>query len=149
MSMQVAVMDQVGNHSDAEYDGFRARLAARFKALSKGGEEPLFTTDSPDLWDVYLAAFPEIGRQHHNCNACRDFIRRHGGLVTIGEDGATVPVMWDPDDATPENRGAIAALARAVRSAPVSLAARSPCVCGLGHPVSTTSWIGGIDEGDC
>lgn len=118
--MQVAVMDQVGNHSDAEYDGFRARLAARFKALSKGGEEPLFTTDSPDLWDVYLAAFPEIGRQHHNCNACRDFIRRHGGLVTIGEDGATVPVMWDPDDATPENRGAIAALARAVRSAPVN-----------------------------
>lgn len=65
-------------------------------ALERGG--PLFTTDVTGLWDAYLTSFPVAERQHHNCNCCRRFIERFGGLVTISEDGQTVPAMWATGD---------------------------------------------------
>lgn len=51
-----------GNHHDADYDGFLARVQARFLSNIAGGSEPLFTTDAEDLWALYLGTFASQAR---------------------------------------------------------------------------------------
>jgi hypothetical protein len=58
-------------------------------------DEPLFTTNSDNLYDIFLDNLPEEARQHYNCHECRRFVNTYGGLVTIdSETGKTTPVMW-------------------------------------------------------
>jgi hypothetical protein len=105
-----------------DYDAFLAHVAETFQAHC-AADEPLFTTnaDAEGLWDLYLNNFTDpADRQHHTCHACRQFIRRYGGLVTIDSDGRTTSAIW-AEDGTPEHfRPAVAAMARAVRRAKVS-----------------------------
>jgi hypothetical protein len=54
----------------------------------------LFTTSAEGLFDLYLDSLP-TDRQIHNCTSCRRFVKEFGGLVSITEDGQTIPVMWD------------------------------------------------------
>jgi hypothetical protein len=56
----------------------------------------LLTVSTEGLWEQYLATFasPDL-RQYHNCNECRRFIERFGGIVTVDEKGKTVSLMWD------------------------------------------------------
>jgi hypothetical protein len=101
-----------GNHDDDGYNDFLARLNARFLANCVGGAQPLFTTDAEDLWDAYLGSFADPAvRQYHNCHACRQFIERFGGLVTIDADGANAPAIWHVDDAPEDYKPALAAMA--------------------------------------
>lgn len=67
-------------------------LIARRVAEAK---DPLFATDASGLFDAYLAGLPDDRRQHYNCNCCRRFVERFGGLVRIGEGGKTIPALWD------------------------------------------------------
>lgn len=111
-----------GNHDDAVYTDFLSRLNARFLANCAGGARPLFTTDVAGLWDAYLGSFtdPDV-RQYHNCHACRRFIERFGGLVTIYDDGILAPAIWHLDTAPPEAyRQAVATMARMVCRAKVT-----------------------------
>lgn len=62
----------------------------------------LFTTDVENLYDEFLAALPPDLRQTYTCRACSRFVETYGGLVTIGEDGVTTPVLWRPDFGTLE-----------------------------------------------
>ena len=66
-----------------------------FKEAIEDDNEPLFTTNAEDLFEVFLYNIPAHARQHYNCNACRNFISRYGGLVTIDDDGYKYPVMWN------------------------------------------------------
>lgn len=109
----------VGNHDDAEYDAFLARIGARFQALTANGT-PVFTTDAEDLYGAYLAGFEGEQRQYHTCHACRQFIERFGSLAVIGEDGSTAPAVWLADDAPELYRPSIAAMERLVRRAKVT-----------------------------
>lgn len=81
----------------------------------------LFKTDieKGTLYDLYLNTLP-AERQHHNCSACRNFINRFGGLVAISEHGRTIPVMWNPEIATPFYAKAINALHKHVAQASVT-----------------------------
>lgn len=91
------------------------------RTFDKVSGERLFTTDVPDLFETYLAAFPEHERQTHRCNCCRQFILRYGHLVTIDELGHTASVMWrDRDEALIGFEAVFAALNRAVRKAKVN-----------------------------
>ena len=54
----------------------------------------LFTTNCEDLYDKFLNHLPLEARQHYNCTACRNFVNRYGGLVTIDSHGVLHPVMW-------------------------------------------------------
>lgn len=108
------------NEHDAEYTAYMSRLQERFLSVVNNGTEPLFHTDAEDLFGVYLQAFAVgVERQYHDCHACRLFINRFGGLVTIAADGTTASAIWDEADAPDVYRAAIAALARAVRRAKV------------------------------
>lgn len=118
-AMQTAC--NVGNSSDHEYDEFLYRLNKRFLENCGNGSRPLFTTDTKSLWDLYLDSFTDPAeRQYHNCHACRHFIERFGSLVTISDDGLTMPAIWHEDDAPTIYKRAVAAMAKAVRRAKVN-----------------------------
>lgn len=58
-------------------------------------EKKLFTTNVTGLYEAYLGNLPAEARQRYTCHACKNFIERFGGLVTINEDGTMNSVMWD------------------------------------------------------
>jgi len=110
-----------GNYNDSGYDAFLARFNSRFTSNIQNGVVPLFTTDAEGLFQAYLEGFAEGGeRQHHTCSACRHFIERYAGLVTIDEKGLTSPAVLNEDDAPEQYKAAIAAMARIVRKAKVT-----------------------------
>lgn len=88
-----------GNVKDDVYGRVLANMQVRFTNNVEGGAASLFETDADDLWLTYLYSFPPETRQFHACSACRRFVERFGGLVTIDEDGATRSAMWDASDA--------------------------------------------------
>lgn len=108
----------VGNSDDVEYAAYAARVNARLFASAHGNS--LFTTDSEGLFGVYLNAFPDSERQFHNCQACRRFINRFGGLVTFGENGQTVSAMWSVDEAPDLYAPAIEAMRRVILRAKIT-----------------------------
>lgn len=113
----VAVAD--GNCSDEAYNAFLARFVARFSDVIGAGV-PLFTTNVEDLYAVYLGSFSEAQRPHFTCYACKQFLNRFGGLVTIAKDGSTATPLWDEIEAPDFYRATFAALSKAVRKAKVT-----------------------------
>jgi hypothetical protein len=110
-----------GNHDDTAYDAFLARVNARFLGNAQQGAAPIFTTDAEGLWQAYLDTFADADeRQYHTCHACRTFVERFGGLVTIDEHGMTAPAVWHEDDAPEAYKPAVAAMARLARRAKVT-----------------------------
>jgi hypothetical protein len=75
-------------------------------AQARASTEPWFTTSAtPEaLWDIYLANFPDAGRQEHHCHACRTFIQRYGRLATVNADGSLTPVFWHNVENHPSSR---------------------------------------------
>jgi len=81
-----------------DFNKFKTAVAKQFQAMTK---HQLFRVDvsGDDLWDRYLAAFPEGTNQiyrertEHDCNCCKQFIRAVGNVVAI-VDGRTVSI-WD------------------------------------------------------
>jgi hypothetical protein len=111
-----------GNVDDASYQALLGRVERRFLDAVKGGAEPVFTTDTPNIWQLYLGSFPANHRQYHNCNACRRFLEIYGGLVTINPlTGWRTPVFWHPEDTAfgTEDRAAFDRLHAYVRMSPV------------------------------
>lgn len=120
--------EQRTNHGESSQDGAQdptddgypqalASIQARSSAVATS--RPLFTTESRDLFAVFLGALPQALRQHYTCHACREFVRKYGGLVTV-ENGATVPVMWESEPNVGLLSDAIRALYQAVARAPIS-----------------------------
>jgi len=67
-------------------------IGARFRQ-AVGDGAPLFTTDA-DLWTLFLDNIPPELRQVYTCGACRMFVERYGGLVTLSEDGDVESALW-------------------------------------------------------
>lgn len=113
---------QHGNVADAEYADFLQRVNTRFAGNTKG--VPVFTTraDPATLWDAYLGSFSDPHeRQHHNCNTCRHFIQRFGGLAIMDADGRRlIPAVWNEDDAHEPYKAAVRAMARVVARSSVT-----------------------------
>lgn len=83
-------MDRPGDN----YPGLLEHMRASFTYAINESGACLFTTDVTDLYDVFLNGLPEEARKHYNCRACRNFVNKYGGLVTIDSDGYSTPVMW-------------------------------------------------------
>lgn len=48
------------------------------------------------LWMAYLLSFEDpVERQHHNCNACKSFIRHYGKVVAIDPVTFEIKTFWD------------------------------------------------------
>ena len=96
MNETIFIKNPIETDLSRENDGYEhleSDIRRSFNESIKANE-PLFTTNVENLFDIYLNNLPEEGRQHYNCHACRDFINRYGGLVTIdSETGKTSPAM--------------------------------------------------------
>lgn len=103
---------------DPEYAPFLFGIASVFLARARNAKA-LFTVDTEGLWDAYLAAFPEAQRQTYNCSACRHFVERFGGIVTVREDGARVSACWEIEMNAPMFRPVALALSSLVERRPV------------------------------
>lgn len=77
---------------DEEYQAFEKQILYRIADYNG----PLFTTtaDPDKLWTLYLRGLPVARRQHYNCNACKSFIKKYGGLVKIHAGGYVEPLAW-------------------------------------------------------
>ena len=104
----------------ADYEAVLQNIRDRFAASINGGKVPLFTTDADGLFAAFLTALPDSDRQHYTCHACRHFVDRFGGLVTIREDGSTTSAVWDSESAPEAFEGPIRAMERLVRRAKVT-----------------------------
>lgn len=78
---------------DPQYRPFLGGIASGFAAATARAKV-LFSVDTYGLWDLYLASFPESERQIYNCSACRHFVQRYGGLVTIDSNGERLSSVW-------------------------------------------------------
>lgn len=113
------------NEMDArrENDGYEDLLVGirkEFDKSTKDGSTPLFTTNAGDLYSLLLDGIQAEARQHYNCNACRHFVNRYGGLVTIDEKtGKQTPVMW-PEKAPAFFAEAVKKIRRKVSTATVT-----------------------------
>lgn len=131
-------LENSGNAADHEHRGYLARIQARFDA-AMGAASVVFTTDADGLFDIYLANLPEAERQHCTCHACRVFIERFGGLVTIDDDGLTESPIWHEDDAPEIFRMAARELGKRARRAKVTGVFRAKDVV-WGKP-NTGPWV--------
>lgn len=113
------------NEMDArrENDGYEDLLVGirkKFYESTVDEKTPLFTTNAGNLYDLLLDCIPEEARQHYNCNACRHFVNRYGGLVKIDEKtGKQTPVMW-PEKAPAFFAEAVKKIRRKVSTATVT-----------------------------
>lgn len=106
---------------------FSQAVHSRYEVLARG---ELFVVDVADIFDTYLAAWPEgtnpIFRERtvHDCNCCKQFIRKLGTLVAINTDGR-VESVWDNLDVPSPYKEVAARLAEVVRQAPIRTVFRS------------------------
>lgn len=101
------------------YPAFEINVQAFFDKMIAGGHK-LFTTNAPDLNEIFLANIPEYARQHYTCHACRQFFQRFGALVTIDSDGNKRVVMWDETNVPAFFEPAVAAMKEAVLASEVN-----------------------------
>lgn len=59
---------------------------------------PIFRMDI-DAVSIFMENLPsDAERQDMNCNCCKDFLKRYGGLAFLDERGDVHPVLWDKDN---------------------------------------------------
>ena len=103
------------------FKAFADSVHAQFESMRP---HELFTVDVEDIFASYLAAFPEgtnpmfRERTEHDCNCCKQFIRRlgrvvaivNGEVITVWDDYANLPHPYEVVGAT---------MAALVRQAPI------------------------------
>lgn len=105
------------DHDDEQYESFRGSVTRRFDEAAKGA---LFTTSVSDLFTLFLDNIPSSRRRHYDCRACRHFIDRFGGLVTIDENGNTSSAVWALEDTPAFFRESVGETLGAIRRAKVN-----------------------------
>src|SRR5688572_22781935 len=103
---------------DDRADGYGDFRTALFTKSLLPPETPLFTTAAEGLFDLFLAGLPADRRQHYTCRACRTFVDRFGGLVTIDDVGNLTPALW-PEQSNDFFRPAVEAVCRVVSASKV------------------------------
>lgn len=106
-----------------DFPAFAKAIEKHYRDLSAG---ELFVVDSPDIFDVYLASFPEGTnpiyrvRTEHDCAMDKQFVRTLGRVVAI-KDGKMITV-WDIDsNLLPYPYDVVAAtMAEHIRSQPIA-----------------------------
>lgn len=108
MKENLNIANNVYNNENDRYPEFEKNLKSYFdKAISS---KKLFKTNVQGLFDLYVDNLPVEARQHYTCSACRHFIERFGGLVTIDENGIMASAIWDEDMAPPFFKAAVLAM---------------------------------------
>ncbi len=97
---------------------FALLVSATFQHIAKGDRVFVTGVEGDDLYDAYLAAFPEgtnpifRKRTEHDCATCKQFIRRAGNVVTVNNMGRVVTVWDDAAERAPHPYREVAAAMR-------------------------------------
>lgn len=103
------------------FHDFARPVEARFNEMSKG---ELFVVEAPDLFDRYLAAYPEgtnpmfRKRTEHDCQTCKHFVRRLGVVVSI--KNAKMVTVWGDLDVPEPYKTVADALDAYIRTLPIA-----------------------------
>lgn len=84
-------------HREDEYESFLTSIQGRLNLAIERHGKYFFSTNVKGLFDTFLLGLPLAVRQHYTCNACRCFVNKWGGIVSITEQGMSIPVFWDFD----------------------------------------------------
>lgn len=104
-----------------DFHHFAVAVHEQFNRISDG---ELFTVDKGEIFDAYLAAFPqgsnEIFRERtqHDCSCCKHFVRNLGHVVAIR--GGKVVTVWDVDGLEHPYDVVAATMADIIRSKPIT-----------------------------
>jgi hypothetical protein len=122
MSESIASSSAQAPENELDYEGLLASVRERFRIATASPEDKvrLFATQTPDLFELFLDALPPSLRQQYTCHACKKFLQRYGGVVLVGPDGKTAPVMWDAASTPEPYTATIRALAAVVAQAPIA-----------------------------
>lgn len=78
---------------------------------------PAFLTDASHVWEAFLSGFPSGKvRNYYDCNLCRHFVERYGGLVFIEPNGSIKPTIWSMTPSSPYAAAVKAARGRVLLS---------------------------------
>lgn len=74
------------------FNNIKKQVHQQFEKIKKHN---LYQTqlEHNELFDAYLNALPEDERQSHNCNCCKNFLNRFGGMVSVVN--GQVKTLWD------------------------------------------------------
>lgn len=77
-----------------QFDQWNDQIIAKYNSVTT----PLFVVslEHNELFEEYIASLPYNEQQPHNCNCCKDFLNRFGGLVTI-DNGMVKSALFDVD----------------------------------------------------
>lgn len=84
----------------SNFPAFAKLVATSFQDMTKTPHVFVINVPSDALYEMYLGAFPAGTNPvfkkftEHECSCCRQFVRRAGGIVSIGDDGA-LRTVWD------------------------------------------------------
>ncbi|MGL5766240.1 MAG: hypothetical protein ACRCX8_11430 [Sarcina sp.] len=91
--MKTQEMKQI--EKDTQYEEFELIVKTTFEEMVNNGAK-LFLTDADNLWEAYLNNLPK-NKEHYNCRACKNFIRKYGSLATLDANGDVVSVLWSKE----------------------------------------------------
>ena len=124
MKENVNIATNVYNNENDRYPEVQHNLKSYFdEAISS---KKLFKTNVQGLFDLFVDNLPVEARQHYTCSACRHFIERFGGLVTIDENGIMASAIWDEDMAPPFFKAAVLAMKAEVLNSKVMYLFQTP-----------------------
>lgn len=99
-----------------EHDDGYPRFAAIVRDRIASHAGPVFHTNATaaSLWAAFYENLPSHHRGHYACRTCQRFVERYGGLVSIADDGETVPLLWTLDNVPVFFSRSVAALRREI-----------------------------------
>lgn len=106
---------------------FQKLLQQKFDSIVQSGKLFRVKLTGNEVWDIYLNSFPaehnpvfrDPESSTHNCNLCKNFVRRYGNIVAI-DDNFNITTMWDVEGAPEEYTASAKAVANAVRKSVIS-----------------------------
>jgi len=107
---------------------FNQKIQAKFAEMSKS--EKLFRVEltGQEVWEIYINSFSrednpifrDPNSTSHNCNHCKNFIRRYGNIVSINDDNE-ITTMFDVEmEADSEFINTVKALSSEIKSSKIS-----------------------------
>lgn len=105
---------------------FTKKLQNKLNEMSKGGKLFRVVLTGQAIWDLYLSSFSKeddpIFRDpestSHNCNHCKNFVRRYGNIVSIDKD-YKIETMFDVEEEG-EYKNTAKILSEAIKASKIS-----------------------------
>ena len=79
---------------------FQKEIQSQLNLMAKTGKLFRSSITGSEVWDLYISGFVkdpifrDPNSSEHNCNLCKNFIRRYGNIVSIDENNKIITI-WD------------------------------------------------------